>query len=256
MIDINNLSLTIQGAAILGGITISMNDGETVGIIGKSGSGKTVFLKSVAGRIRTYRGSVSFNGAPLPRSAGGVGKTVSYYGAAVPQNPDEHLSNFLLLARVPYKKLLKPFSDYDRQVTEEFMDILGLMEYGNAAISTLPDGLFRLAMLAHTFISEAYTVILDNPTNDLDIVSVRMLKKALSRYVMNGNRIAVVCSNDLNFISQTADRVLVMDGGRIAETGTADILDAELIKRYFGIDVIISKNIYNGKPEIHLFPDT
>ena len=111
-------------------------------------------------------------------------------------------------------------------------------------------------MIAHAFIGEAYAVVLDNPTNDLDIASVRMLRKALSRYVMNGNRIAICCSNDLNFISQTADRILVMDAGRVVETGPPDMLDAELIKKYFGIDVIISKNIYNGKPEIHLFPDT
>lgn len=256
MIDISNVSLTINGAVILDGISISMNDGETVGVIGRSGSGKTAFLKSIAGLMRPYRGSVLVNSAPLRREAGGNGKIVSYYGAGVPQNPDETLFDFLLLARVPYKKYLKPFSDYDRQITEEFMEILGLTPFGDAKIGTLPDGLFRLAMLAHVFIGEAYAVILDNPTNDLDIVSVRLLRKALSRYVMNGNRIAIICSNDLNFISQTADRVLVMDAGRVAKTGSVDILDAELIKKYFGIDVIISKNIYNGKPEIHLFPDT
>jgi iron complex transport system ATP-binding protein len=256
MIDISNLSLTINGAAVLDGISVSINDGETVGVIGKSGSGKTVFLKSVAGLIRSYRGSVSFNRDPQGREAGGDGKIVSYYGAAAPQNPDESLYNFLMLARVPHKKLLKPFSDYDRQITEEFMEILGLMPFGDVSIGTLPDGLFRLAMLAHAFIGEAYAVILDNPTNDLDIVSVRMLRKALSRYVMNGNRMAICCSNDLNFISQTADRILVMDAGRLAETGPPDMLDAELIKKYFGIEVIISKNIYNGRPEIHLFPDT
>jgi iron complex transport system ATP-binding protein len=256
MIDISNLSLTMNGAAVLDDISISINDGELLGIIGKTGSGKTVFAKSVAGLIRSYRGSVSISRDPRRREAGGNGKVISYYGASVPQNPDETLRNFLMLARVPHKKIFKPFSDYDRQITEEFMEILGLAPFGDVRIGTLPDALFRLAMLAHAFIGEAHAVILDNPTNDLDIVSVRMLRKALSRYVMNGNRIAICCSNDLNFISQTADRILVMDAGRVAVTGPADILDAELIKKFFGIDVIISKNIYNGKPEIHLFPDT
>jgi iron complex transport system ATP-binding protein len=256
MIDISNLSLTINGTGILDGISMSVDDGETVGIIGRSGSGKTVFLKCVAGLIRSYRGSVTFSKVPQSREAGGIGTIVSYYGASVPQNPDETLYNFLMLARVPYKKLLRPFSDYDRQITEEYMEILGLTPFGDAKIGALPDGIFRLTMMAHAFIGEAYAVVLDNPTNDLDIASVRMLRKALSRYVMNGNRIAICCSNDLNFISQTADRILVMDAGRVVETGPPDMLDAELIKKYFGIDVIISKNIYNGKPEIHLFPDT
>jgi len=256
MIDISNLSLTIGGAAVLDGISISVNDGETLGVIGKSGSGKTALAKSIAGLIRSNRGTVSFKRDAQDRKAGGNGKDVLYYGAAAPQNPDETLYNFLMLARVPYKKLLKPYSGYDRQIAEEFMEILGLTPFSDVNIGALPDGLFRLAMIAHAFIGEAHALILDNPTNDLDIVSVKMLRKALSRYVMNGNRIAICCSNDLNFISQTADRILIMDAGRVAETGPPDILDAELIKKYFGIEVIISKNIYNGNPEIHLFPDT
>jgi hypothetical protein len=47
-----------------------------------------------------------------------------------------------------------------------------------------------------------------------------------------------------------------MDNGRIAETGGADILNIGLIKKYFGIDTIISYNIYTGRPEVHFFPDS
>ena len=110
-------------------------------------------------------------------------------------------------------------------------------------------------MLAHALIKQPYALLLDNPTNDLDIASLRLLKKALSRHVMNGDRIALVCSNDLNFISQTADRILVMDGGRLVRIGDAGMLTADMIKRYFGIDALISRNVYTGKPEVHFFPD-
>jgi iron complex transport system ATP-binding protein len=255
MIDISNLSLSINGSAVLQEISITMNDGEIVGFIGRSGSGKTVFLKSVAGLIRSYNGTVTLHVAGEDGNKRGPRNGISYYGSAVPQNPEESLYNFLLLARVPFKKPFRPFSDYDRQVTDEYLAALDLARYGKAKISTLPDGIFRLAMLAHTLIGEYPAVVFDNPTNDLDIVSVRLFRNALARYVMNGSRVAVVSSNDLNFISQTADRVVIMEGGRVAETGTVDIMNADTIKRYFGIDVLISRNIYNGKPEIHLFPD-
>jgi iron complex transport system ATP-binding protein len=255
MIDIKNLDFSINGAVILNGISASINDGETVGIIGRSGSGKTIFLKCIAGLTGNFRGSVAINGAPLPRRKPETRKIVSFYGADCPRNPEVALHEFLLDARIPYKKVFSPFSDYDRQITEEYTGLFGLGPYSEKKIGTLPDGIFRLAMLARTFIGEAYAVVLDNPTNDLDIGSVRMLKKVVGRYVMNGDRAAIVCSNDLNFISQTADRIFIMDGGRIVETCVADILDADLVKKYFGIDVIISKNIYNGRPEFHIFPD-
>ncbi len=255
MIDISNLSLTINGSAVLKDVSLTMNDGEIVGLIGRSGSGKTVFLKSIAGRIHSYGGTVSIQNPAAQEKRRGSRKGVSYYGAAMPQNPEETLYNFLLLARVPFKKPFRPFSDYDRQVTEEYLLALDLARYGEAKISALPDGIFRLMMLAHTLISESPVVILDNPTNDLDIASVRLFRNALTRYVINGSRIAIVSSNDLNFISQTADRIVILEDGLIVETGTADIMNANTIKRYFGINVLISRNIYNGKPEIHLFPD-
>jgi len=110
-------------------------------------------------------------------------------------------------------------------------------------------------MLAHTFISEAHAIALDNPTNDLDIASARRLKRAVGRYVMNGDHIVVISSNDLNFIAQAADRVIILDGGRVVGNGPVSILDQETVKRHFGTEVLISRNVYNGRPEFHLFPD-
>jgi iron complex transport system ATP-binding protein len=256
MIDIKNLSLVMNNSVILEDISVTVNDGETVGIIGKSGSGKTMFLKTVAGLVPASAGRVLFNGARLPKSRRSAATIVSYCGAAVPQNPDESMYNFLLLARMPYKKALRPFSDFDRQIAEEYIQVFGLEPFRDTSISVLPDGIFRRVLLAHALVRGAHALILDNPTNDLDIVSLRILKKAVARYVMNGSRVALICASDLNFISQTADRVFVMDEGRIVETGTVDMIDADLIKQYYGIDVIISRNIYTGKPEIHFFPDT
>jgi iron complex transport system ATP-binding protein len=255
MIEINGLNLTIGGTAILSDVHLTINDGETLGIIGKTGAGKTSLLKCMAGSIKNFRGRTAYNGMPLPRRAGMAARTVSYCGAPAPGNRDETLYNFILLARVSYKKILRPFSDYDRQTADEYMEIFALGPYTDAPLGTLPDGVYRRAILAHTLVKEAYAVILDNPTNDLDFVSVKLLGKALARYVMNGDHAAVVCSNDLNFISHIADRIVLMDGGRIAETGNTDLLNSDLIKQYFGIDVIISKNVYNGRPEIQYFPD-
>jgi ABC-type cobalamin/Fe3+-siderophores transport system ATPase subunit len=255
MIELNNLSLSINRRLILRDITMTLNDGEIIGIIGQTGAGKTMLLKTMAGQITGHSGTISVGGAV--RSAGQRLKKndVSYYDRAMPNNLDETLYDFLLLARVYYKKFLRPFADYDRQVAEDYLALLNLDAYRSEKLCVLPDGIFKRALIAHVLIRDSAAVFLDNPTNDLDIVSLKLLKKALMRYVMDGNRIVVVCSNDINFIAQTADRLLVMDNGRIAETGTADILNSEMIKRHFGIDTIISRNVYTGRPEVHFFPD-
>ncbi len=255
MIEIKNLGLKVRENTALKNINLTLDDGEIVGITGRSGSGKTTLLKAVAGMSGSLRGSISFNGASRPVRDSNSARVVTYSGNTPRLNSDERLASFLLLARNPFRRPFRPFSDYDRQVTYEYIALLGLDPLKEIAIGALSDGAFRRAMVARALIRESHAILLDNPTNDLDPSSIRMLQKTLARYVMEGNRIAAIASNDLNFISRIADRIIVMEDGAIAEIGGVGILSAEKIKRYFDVDVIVSRNIYSGKPEIQIFPD-
>ncbi|MBN2078166.1 MAG: ABC transporter ATP-binding protein [Spirochaetes bacterium] len=254
MIVIHNLGLAIRGRPVLKEINLTCNDGEIVGITGASGSGKSVLLKAMGGLLPPSSGSLHHNGVPLPRRSRDSARVVTHLDAIPPCNGDERLASYLLLARNSRRGPFRPFSDYDRQVTEEQILLLGLEPLKDTGVGALSGGAMKRARIARALIREPRALLLDNPECDLDIASVRMLEKALARYVMEGTRLAVVASNDLNFLSRTADRFVIMEDGAIAEIGDAGILTAETIKRYFGIDVIISKNIYSGKPEIQPFP--
>ena len=62
-------------------------------------------------------------------------------------------------------------------------------------------------------------------------------------------------SHDLNFLSQTVDRIIIMENGKIVQDGTHELINAEMVKKYFGCEVMESRNIYNGRVELHLFPE-
>ena len=257
MIEINNLSLTLRKKTILDGINLKLNDGEIIGVIGNSGSGKTIFLRTLSGLTKGYTGNILINDKSLKSiSQKKAIRYLSHLGKEMPANRDDTLYNFLLLSRIPYKKFLNPFSDYDYQVTEEYIKSFSLDKFKDEKLNALSDSTLKKALLAQTMIREPETLLLDNPTTELDISSQQLLKKALSKYVIDGSRIILLCSNDLNFVSNIADRIIIMDSGHIAEEGGVEILSAERIKKYFGIEVLISKNIYSGKPEIHFFPES
>lgn len=112
-----------------------------------------------------------------------------------------------------------------------------------------------MARLAHVFCREAKHLVLDDPAAGLDIASMKLLQRAIARYTVEGDRIVVFTSNDLNFAAQTADRILVLDEGMLVESGTPQMIDADLVRKYFRTDVTVSRNIYNGKPEVHFFPE-
>ncbi|MCP4133947.1 MAG: ABC transporter ATP-binding protein [bacterium] len=256
MIEINNMSFSYNKNEILRNISLSVENGEIVGIIGSPGSGKTILLRILAGYIKGYTGEIVYNSTPLNSfSKKKLHQDISHLDNEMPENLEDSVRNFLLLSRMPYKRMLNPFSEYDIQVTEEYIKQFGLESIEEAALNMLPESSLAMTRLAHAFIREANLLFLDNPTTGLGIPMYGRLKKILSKYVLNGERTIICCSNDINFISQTADRILILHEGSIAEQGSPDIIDADLIKKYFKTEVLISRNIYNGKPEIHFFPE-
>lgn len=256
MIEAKDLSYALNGHVILKKINITLNEGEIIGIIGRSGSGKTALLKILAGLVRESGGDLLLDRRPLSSWRGReLHRLISSHFNRIPRDMEERVGDFLLLSRSPFKKFLGPYTDYDIQVVDEYIGLLNLSSFREAELRTLADGLLKRVMIAFSLIRSAGVLILDNPTSDLDLPSVHMLQKALSRYVIDGSKTAIIASNDLNFVLQAADRIILLEEGAVAMEGDSGMMDEEMIKKYFQTDVLISKNIYNGRPEIHFFPE-
>ncbi|MCU0821562.1 MAG: ABC transporter ATP-binding protein [Spirochaetes bacterium] len=254
MIDIRNLNFSLNKVKILNDINVTFNQGEIIGIIGKSGSGKTALLKAIAGLLKVYSGSITVENQPLKSFSRKEfsGKISHLLHVNREEIVDDTLYNSLISARKAAKKFLNPYTEVDIQVTEHYISQFQLKKYKTQKMLTLPQSIFKNAVIAHAFIKEAAILLLDNPTSDQDINSTLLLQKSLQRYVINGDKLSIIASNDLNFISQTADRIILLDNGSMAADGKSDMLTSEMIKKYFNVDVLISRNIYNGKPNVHL----
>ncbi len=256
MIELKDVSLIVSDRFGLKNIDATFNDGEIIGIIGRSGSGKSLMLKTISSQYRVFQGDVLIQHRPVQSYMTKDLHRLIASSIGLPR-PDTEitLQEFLLLSRIPFKRFLNPFTEYDLQTVEEEIKTLELQEYRNNSLESLPSSILGKAMAAFCLIRKSPVLILDNPTAEMDIKSITLLQKALFKHVMDGNRIVLLASNDLNFIAQTADRILLLDEGQIAASGTADLIDADLIRQYFHIEVFISKNIYNGKPNVHFFPE-
>ncbi len=255
MIDIIDLGLKIGGVEILSKISLTLHGGEIVGLLGAGGSGKSALLRSIAGEYRRFDGEILIDARPLLSfSRRELARTITFH-AGPPENPEETVGEFLKLARAPFKKMLDPLSDYDLQLVDECLAGFGLEEKLDMPLGTLSGAFLQRAMLAFCFARNTDVLLLDEPTAGLDIRSLVLLQKMLYRHVIGGKKTAIVGSNDLNFIAQTADRIIILEGGTPVMMGGAEIIDTDTVKRFFGIDVFVSKNVYNGKPNVHFFPE-
>jgi iron complex transport system ATP-binding protein len=254
MIEINDLTYTVNNNRILYGINSFFREGEITGIIGESGCGKTALLKIISGMIKSYTGEIFFKKQPLksihPKD---IKKQISSTINLSPNDIiDDTVFNFLLQSRKQHKKILNPFTDYDIEITEDYIKQFHLTGYRDKKVLSLPDGIMKCVFIAFPFIKRADALLLDDPTSSLDLQSISLLQKAVLRYVISGDRTIILTGNDLNFILQTADRILIMKEGKIGLETVPDKIDSEIIKKYFNIDVLTSRNVYNGKPIIHL----
>ena len=254
MIDIKGLNFSCNKVKILNDINLAVNPGEVIGLIGKSGSGKTMLLKVIAGVLKGFTGSISIENMPLQSYSGkDISRKIScLLDINKEEIIDDTVMNTLITARKSEKKFLNPYTEVDIQATEKYINLFHLNNYKDRKLLSLPQSIFKNSLIAHSFIKEADILLLDNPTSDMDINSILLLQKSLQRHVINGDKLSIIASNDLNFISQTVDRIILLDNGSIAAEGKPDIISSEMIKKYFNVDVLISRNIYSGKPIIHL----
>ena len=255
MMEFNDLALSIAGTEVLAGVSMKIDDGEIVGILGRAGCGKTVLMETLAGLHRRYGGEILIDRRPLLSFGRKEYARALTYHAGEPGNPDETVREFLKLARISYKKPFNPYSEYDLQLVDEAISAMEIEGLRDHVLGSLSASAIKRVMLAFSLARNTGHLLLDEPTSGLDIRSVSLLHKALSRYAIEGKNIVIIASNDINFIAQTADRIAVMEGGVIALQGGHDLIDPDMIKRFFGVDVLISRNIYNGRPGVHLFPE-
>lgn len=254
MIELIGLSSKSGNKDLLHPISVTLHTGGITGISGRTGSGKTILLKIISKIIDKYSGDVIINKRPLPSfSRRELLRIISSFFGIMPENPDETLLNFLMLSRLAVKKFFSPFNDYDIQIIDEYIQSLELYDYKDKKLCELPESIFKKTLLAYTFAREAEILVLDNPVSGLDLHSIELFKRALLKYTMNGDKMAIVASSDINFLAQTADRIIFLDDGKLSADIVPEAIDVEMIKKYFNADVLISRNIYTGKPEIHFF---
>ncbi|MGV7930377.1 MAG: ATP-binding cassette domain-containing protein [Spirochaetota bacterium] len=235
-------------------LSLDFEAGSVTAVIGPCGSGKSLFLAAIARRFPA-RGDIRISGRPLSRlSRKEYPLYISYFDGSPPAESGGTLYDFLLLARAHMKRFLYPYGEHHVQAAESAIESFDLAEYRTRPLGALPSDAFRRALIAFSVLRDSELLLMDDPAAGLGIHSMGIVQRSLARHTMGGERTVVFASNDLSFAAQTADRLLVMENGGVAADLAPESLDADIIRRYFKTEALVSRNIYNGRPEVHFFP--
>ena len=193
MIAVSNLSLALNGRQVLAGVDFSAGPGLLTAIAGPNGAGKSTLLKALCGILPGTQRPDPRRVAYLPQGARAV------WGLSV----EEVVS----LGRIPHGDQAKP-------PVERALALCGIAPLGPARIDRLSGGEARRAMLARVFATEPETMLLDEPTADLDPAAAFAIMRLLAETAHAGRTVVVVL-HAIELALRYADRLVVMDRGQI-----------------------------------------
>ena len=221
MLSVENLTFRYsrQGAPVLNGVNLALNQGEIGILLGKNGSGKTTCFKNILGILSPTGGSIRFDGENLlkmPRRE--RARRIAY----VPQ--DIHfgaLSVFdsILMGRVSYFGLKASHEDY--LAAEKIMADMHLEAFAQRNVEELSGGERQKIAIARALYKEASMVILDEPASALDPLAEAEIYEKFNSLVED--KTAIYISHRMSS-SVFCDRILIIDGGSVADYDTHENL--------------------------------
>ncbi len=208
------------------GISFSLQHGETLGIVGGTGSGKTTLIKNLNGLLSPTAGKVRVDGIDIRDYGPGLSKRIG----VVFQRPERQLFEETVFKDISF--VLRRFTDLpDDQIHERVRaacDAVALDpdEVTDRAPTALTDGQRRKVAIAAILINEPEVLILDEPVVGLDPPSMNELVRLIERLTASGERSLIIVAHDMEVFLPVLDRLMVLNQGRMAALGSiADVCD-------------------------------
>jgi len=226
VIEASGLSKYFGGKRALGPVSFTIGRGETIGFLGLNGAGKTTVLRILAGDLRPSAGTLTVEGVDAVRQPLGVRRLVGFLPELPPVYPDMAVTDYL---RFTARLRGMPAGSALESRLDEVHAITSLDPVRTELVRNLSQGYRQRVGLAQAIVHEPALLILDEPAHDLDPAQIVEMRRLIAS--LRGRHTILISSHNLPEISETCDRLLVLDAGEIIAQGT----EAELSERWLGV---------------------
>jgi sodium transport system ATP-binding protein len=219
MIEIRGLRKKFGAVEAVREVSFSANDGSVVGLLGPNGAGKTTTLRMLSGLMRPDAGSIRVDNADVVADPIGVqthmGLLPDSRGLYPRLTPMEHIEYFGRLHGLDGAALTAR--------AKELVTRLDLNEVADRRVSGFSQGERTKVALARALVHQPRNVILDEPTNGLDVMSTRAMRE-LIRGLRRDGCCVLFSSHIMQEVSALCDRIVVIAQGKVVADGTPDEL--------------------------------
>ena len=234
MLSVRDIEFSYGERKILDGISFDADENSIISILGPNGTGKTTLLKCMCNLHRPQGGSILVDGKDVLAMPGReIAKHIGY----VPQStvPTRNtVFDTALIGRKPHMDWGMSKKDYD--ITWETLRALKLDHLALCKANEISGGEYQKVQIARAIIQEPKVLILDEPTNNLDISNQHRTMHTIMDFVRSRGMCTIMTMHDINLAVHYSDRFLFMKDGKIVAYGGPEVITEDLIRDVYNIE--------------------
>jgi ABC-2 type transport system ATP-binding protein len=223
IVETNGLRKVYGSTAVLDGIDLAVREGEVVALLGPNGAGKTTMIRVLSTLTRPDGGSARVAGHDVVREADEVRAAISLTGQDAAVDAEQTGRENLVMAG----RLMHLGRRGAVRRAGELLERFDLVAAGPRRVRTYSGGMRRRLDLAMSLVAAPRVIFLDEPTTGLDPASRTTMWDAITELVRGGTTI-LLTTQYLEEADRLADRIVLIDRGKVAAAGTADALKTQV----------------------------
>ncbi len=239
LIHIDHVHFAYQNQEVLADISLNVNKGDFLGIIGPNGSGKTTLLRLMLGLVTPQKGSLKLFGSPVKEfkqwsRIGYVAQKSAQFETKIPITVREVVA----LGRVGKRGLFRRLDEHDYAAINAALQSVGMVEFADRLITELSGGQQQRVFIAKALASEPELLILDEPTVGVDIEvqdEFYQLLAELNKHSYNGHPLTlIIVSHDIDVIVNEVNKVACLNRTLVYEGTPRDFIKEDYMEKLYG----------------------
>jgi len=242
-LEARDLSIGYGGHAIGVNLSLSIEPGKIVCLLGPNGCGKTTLFKTLLGLLPAITGSILIDGQPMSRlNRTEIARSLAYVPQAhVPPFP-YRVSEVVEMGRTARRGAFAAPGSSDRKAAYEALRRLGITDLADSDYSRLSGGQRQLVMIARALAQGASILIMDEPTASLDFGNQARVLSHIHRLVEAGEHSVVLSTHDPDQAFALNAHVVLMQSGQIVTAGDPNnVLTPENLGEVYGVRVQVER---------------
>ncbi len=239
LLEVNGLSISYADKRVVDNISFSLDEGEWLMLIGPNGAGKSSVVNAISRGV-AYSGEIRYRNEDIKRfRAYEIARHLDVLSQTHAVNYPFTVSEVVRLGRYAYTpSFFKDKCECDEEAVQNALKLTGMMEYAERSVLSLSGGELQRTFLAQLFAQDPNVLILDEPTNNLDLSYQKETFGLLEGWLKKGERAIISVVHDLSLAKAYGTKALLLNEGKKLDYGEMDkVFSPDNLQRAYNMNV-------------------